>query len=322
MMKNRIENIESCFLGLAIGDALGVPVEFRDRNVLKANPIKTMTGFGCWNQPPGTWSDDSSMTFCLAESFLQGYNITAMGKLFVKWAYEGYWGAHGKVFDIGGTTRAALRRIAEGEDPLYSGDFEEDSNGNGSLMRIVPASLYFCRTDSEILMECMRETSGITHRHFRSVFSCFIFSKLVANLFKGFEKKDAYHAAMEEVKTYVATQNFNPKEVELFHRTINGKLLETPEDEIYSSGYVLHTLEASIWCFLHTETYKDAVLSAVNLGGDTDTTGCVTGALAGLYYGKEAIPKDWIETLVRRQEIVLLATNFQKCMENVILAKS
>lgn len=172
------------------------------------------------------------------------------------------------------------------------------------------------------LMERMRETSGITHRHFRSVFSCFIFSKVVAKLFDGLEKKDAYHSAMEEVKSYINTQTFNPKEIELFKRTISGRLLDAAKDDIYSSGYVLHTLEASIWSFLHTETYKDAVLRAVNLGGDTDTTSCVTGALAGLYYGKETIPTDWIETLVRRHDIVLLATNFQKCIENVILAKS
>jgi ADP-ribosyl-[dinitrogen reductase] hydrolase len=317
-MKNRIENIESCFLGLAIGDALGVPVEFRSRKTLNAQPITAMTGYGAWNQPPGTWSDDSSLAFCLAESLAKGYDINDIGKLFVMWMKEGYWGAHGKVFDIGGTTRFALQRIFDGENPLYSGDFDEDSNGNGSLMRVIPASLYFHNTNSETLIERMREISGVTHRHFRSVLSCFIFSKLTALLFQGFEKMDAYNKAINEAENFIATQDFNPTEVNLFKRILSGSIVNEPEERIYSSGYVLHTLEASIWCFLNTDTYREGVLKAVNLGEDTDTTGCVTGALAGLYYGINEIPEEWKSVIARKDDIIALSKNFQ----NRILAKS
>ncbi|NBP70650.1 MAG: ADP-ribosylglycohydrolase family protein [Cytophagia bacterium] len=321
-MKKRIANIESCFLGLAIGDALGVPVEFRNRNILRNNPITTMTGYGCWDQPAGTWSDDSSLAFCTAESLVEGYDLHDMGKRFVRWRLEGYWGAHGKVFDIGGTTRVALDRIVNGEDPLYSGEFEEESNGNGSLMRIIPASLYFHNSSNQYLMERMREISGVTHRHFRSVFSCFIFSKFVAHLFLGLDKIDAFLNAIDEIKGYIATENFNAKELDLFNRVLSGQLPDLPEEKIYSSGYVLHTLEASIWCFLNSGSFKEAVLKAVNLGGDTDTTACVTGALAGLYYGKGAIPSEWIDVLARKEDIILLAGNFQKSLDKVILAES
>jgi ADP-ribosyl-[dinitrogen reductase] hydrolase len=317
-MKSRIENIESCFLGLAIGDALGVPVEFTSRGYLKNNPVISMRGSGTWNQPAGTWSDDSSLAFCLAESLTKGYDINDIGKLFVKWMKEGYWGAHGKVFDIGGTTRFALQRIFDGEDPLYSGDFDEDSNGNGSLMRVIPSSLYFHNTNSENLIERMREISGITHRHFRSVLSCFIFSKLAALLFQGFEKMDAYSKTIDEVESFIATQDFNPTEVNLFKRILSGSIVKEPEERIYSSGYVLHTLEASIWCFLNTNTYREAVLKAVNLGEDTDTTGCVTGALAGLYYGINEIPEEWKSVIASKDDIIALSKNFQ----NRILAKS
>jgi ADP-ribosylglycohydrolase len=321
-MKKRIANIESCFLGLAIGDALGVPVEFRNRNILRNNPITTMTGYGCWEQPAGTWSDDSSLAFCTAESLVEGYDLHDMGKRFVRWRLEGYWGAHGKVFDIGGTTRVALDRIVNGENPFYSGEFEEESNGNGSLMRIIPASLYFHNSSNQYLMERMREISGVTHRHFRSVFSCFIFSKFAEQLFLGLDKRDAFLNAIDEIKGYIATENFNAKELDLFNRVLSGQLPDLPEEKIYSSGYVLHTLEASIWCFLNSGSFKEAVLKAVNLGGDTDTTACVTGALAGLYYGKEAIPSEWVDVLARKEDIILLAGNFQKSLDKVILAES
>ena len=131
-------NIKSCFLGLAIGDALGVPVEFRDRAFFKDHPVKEMLGYGSWNQPLGTWSDDSSLTFCLAQSLAEGYNLHDIGKKFVAWYKEGYWGAHHKLFDIGGTTRTSIERISVGENPLFSGELEENSNGNGSPMRIAP----------------------------------------------------------------------------------------------------------------------------------------------------------------------------------------
>lgn len=318
----RLKNIESCFLGLAIGDSLGVPVEFSSRASLKSDPVTTMVGFGCWNQPRGTWSDDSSLTFCLAEQLINGYDLKQIGNSFVKWMNDGYWGAHHQVFDIGGTTRIALQRLANGEDPLYSGELDADSNGNGSLMRIVPASIYFSREKDEVLIERMREISGVTHRHFRSVFSCFIFSKFISSLLQGKEKREAYLYLMKEITNYIQSNNFNPDEIHLFNRLLTGSLMDEPEDRIQSSGYVLHTLEASVWCFLTTENYKDAVLKAVNLGGDTDTTGCVTGAIAGLYYGKESIPQDWQEAIARKEDIIQLSKNFQKCMDTLILAKS
>src|SRR5690242_2087563 len=127
-MKSRIENIESCFIGLAVGDALGVPVEFRSRSTLERDPVQSMRAFGAWHQPAGTWSDDSSLTFCLAESLLKGYDLNDIGQTFVKWKADGYWGAHHKVFDIGGTTRLALGRVQKGEDPRFSGEMDEDSN--------------------------------------------------------------------------------------------------------------------------------------------------------------------------------------------------
>lgn len=308
-------------MGLAIGDALGVPVEFQTRTSLKANPITTMCGYGTWNQPTGTWSDDSSLTFCLAESLTKGYDVNDIGKSFVRWMTEGYWGAHHSVFDIGGTTRFSLQRIIDGGSPLYSGSFEEESNGNGSLMRIIPASIFFSKRDDRFLMERMREVSGITHMHFRSVFSCFIYSKLVSAILIGLEKMEAYHLAIKQIADFIRSENFNSSEVNLFNRILDGNLMELRESNVHSDGYVINTLEAGIWCFLTEDSYKDAVLKAVNLGGDTDTTGCVAGALAGLYYGVNEIPEAWKPVIARKEDIITLAKNFQNCMDTMILAQ-
>jgi ADP-ribosylglycohydrolase len=321
-MKSRIENIESCFLGLAIGDALGVPVEFGDRAYLGTNPVQSMREYGRWHQPAGTWSDDSSLTFCLAESLLKGYDLNDIGQSFVKWMNTGYWGAHHRVFDIGGTTRVALTRLQKGGDPMSSGEFDVDSNGNGSIMRIAPAALMFHELTNEQLLERVREVSGITHRHFRSVFSCFVYSKIVAKLLIGYSKSNAYQSAVNELNEFIKHNSFHFSEVDLFARVLNGELQNLKEDQIRSSGYVLHTLEASLWCFLTTTSYTEAVLKAVNLGEDTDTTGCVTGALAGLYYGTSEIPVDWIKVLARKDDITNLGRSFKECLQSRILAKS
>jgi ADP-ribosyl-[dinitrogen reductase] hydrolase len=282
---NLDDRIEGCFIGLAVGDALGVPVEFSDRESLKQNPVTDMRGFGTWNQPPGTWSDDSSLAFCTAESLTKGYDLNDIGQSFVKWMNEGYWGAHHKVFDIGNATRQAISKLSSGVDSLHSGNTSNDSNGNGSLMRIAPASIYFHQLNDVELRKKMQEISGITHAHSISVSMCYEFSKMVQLIIAGKEK-------------LVACEKF-------------GRMYQNmPEENIHSSGYVVHTLEASVWSFINSSSYSEAVLKAVNLGEDTDTTACVTGAVAGLYYGVESIPETWRNAIARRDDIILLAKTF------------
>jgi ADP-ribosyl-[dinitrogen reductase] hydrolase len=302
--------IRSCFLGLATGDALGVPVEFRTRSFLKEFPIKEMLGYGVWNQPPGTWSDDSSLTFCLAESLVDGYNIDDIGKKFVAWFERGYWGAHNKLFDIGGTTRVALNRIKMGLDPRASGERGEDSNGNGSLMRIAPAAIYFRNLTDEELFAHIGEISSITHAHFRSVMACTIYSIFIRELLSGHSKMESMTNTISAIEQLNQKHQFDADEMRVFTWILNKPLHLSSEEAIQGSGYVIHTLEASLWCFLTTDSFSEAVLKAVNLGQDTDTTGCVTGALAGLFYGESSIPSEWRSKLAREKDIVQLAENF------------
>jgi ADP-ribosyl-[dinitrogen reductase] hydrolase len=310
MNANTTDKVKACFLGLAVGDALGVPVEFSERPDLMSNPVRHMQGYGTWDQPPGTWSDDSSLSFCLAESLTTGYDPVDIGTKFVRWYTDGYWGAHHKFFDIGLTTRVALTRIMSGKDPVRAGETREQSNGNGSLMRIAPAALYFAHETDDLLYERLKEISSITHGHFRSVLSCFIFSKILIALFQGQDKNNAYQNMVSAVNDFAARHQFDGEDLKPFQWILSGKIDTMTTDQVSSTGYVLHTLEASLWCLLTTSTYSQAVLKAVNLGGDTDTTACVTGALAGVYYGRGEIPQTWIETLARKDDVIDLAERF------------
>jgi len=284
-----------------------VPVEFKSRDELRPHPVEEMTGHGTYDMPPGTWSDDSSLTFCLADALTGGYDLKAIGKNFVKWYYHNYWTARGKVFDIGGTTRQAIERLARGEDPERSGSTDEGSNGNGSLMRISP--LVFWLKDKEIdeRYRITRQVSGITHGHIRSVIACFYYLEFLRKLLYINDREKIYKSLREEIPEFLQFIQLDPEEIRKFDRLLKVDISRLPEEEIRSDGYVVHTLEASIWSFMTTDNFKDAVLRAVNLGGDSDTTGAVTGGLAGLCYSYKNIPMKWIEVLARREDIEELA---------------
>ncbi|GAB3510719.1 ADP-ribosylglycohydrolase family protein [Spirosoma knui] len=311
-----VSKIKGAFLGTAIGDALGVPVEFKSRDYLRSSPITDYIGYGTWNQPPGTFSDDSSLVFCTAESLCNGFDLSDIATRFIRWAHHGYWGAHDTVFDIGNATSEAIDRLHSGTSPKLSGGMAEFSNGNGSLMRILPIVFHLRNVESvNERFEVVKLVSGITHQHVRSVISCFIYVELCSALFTDVDKLTAYENAQQTINQFIATHKFSPEEIALFDRLLKNNISLLSENEIRSSGYVIDTLESSIWCFLTTSTYSSAVLKAVNLGGDTDTTGAVTGGLAGLYYSDESIPAHWIQGLAKHQEISELAERFaQSCV--------
>ena len=300
-------------LGLCIGDALGVPVEFISRYEMKINPVTDMIGYGAHNQPPGTWSDDSSLTLCLAESLCDGFDIQDIADRFLKWFYEGYWTPYGEVFDIGNTTYIAISRLKNGVNPLEAGPKDEFSNGNGSLMRILPLAFYLEKKDVKHQFEITHQVSCLTHGHIRSQMACGIYVQFAINLLKGMKKKEAYEKMKDIVLKYY-TQEPYILELKNFNRLINSDISEFSENDIKSSGYVIDTLEASLWCFLNGNSYKDTVLTAVNLGGDTDTVGAVTGGLAGIYYGYESIPKNWINILARHEDIIELGERLYRAI--------
>ncbi len=301
------DKIKSVLFGVAVGDALGVPVEFDSRKIINENPVKDMIGYGTYNLPPGTFSDDSSLTFCLAEALTQDFNLNVIGQNFVKWCYQNYWTPRGNVFDIGITTRQAIERLTKGERADLAGGFDVSSNGNGSLMRILPLLFYIFNKPIHERYEITKQVSSITHGHIRSVIACFYYLEFARQIFYGIDKYDIYKNLQMEISGHLNSLSINPSEISVFDRLLLANINELSQEQIYSSGYVLHTLEASIWCLLTTDNYKDAVLKAVNLGEDTDTTGAVTGGLAGLLYEFNTIPEKWVEKIARKKDIENLA---------------
>jgi len=301
-MKTR-NYIKDVLYGVCVGDALGVPVEFESRDFLKKNPVVKMQSGGVHDQGTGVWSDDSSLTFCLAESIIEGYDIHNLANKFIKWKNEGYWTATGEVFDIGNTTRQSIINLSKGVHPTLAGGLDEIDNGNGSLMRILPLVILLKDLPIEKRFELVKVVSSITHAHNRSVMACFYYLEFALQVMEGKDKFEIYENLKISVSDFLNSNEIYSNELIHFDRLLNGNINELEEDAIQSGGYVIQTLEASIWCLLTSNNYEEAVLKAVNLGGDTDTTAAVTGGLAGLLYGFESISKTWISSIRKRNDI-------------------
>ncbi|OHD13311.1 MAG: hypothetical protein A2086_02790 [Spirochaetes bacterium GWD1_27_9] len=301
-------SVLSGLFGLCIGDALGVPVEFKSRDLIKKSPVTDMLGFGTHNQPVGTWSDDSSLSFCLADSLCNGYNLVDIADKFSKWFFQNYWTPHNKVFDIGITTRNAIYKIREGIPPLQCGEKSERSNGNGSLMRILPLVYHLYNKEEKEIFQKVSEVSSITHSHPRSIIACFIYIQIALQILKFKDKKPKTKLCEDGILNsinFIIKNNYFVDELQHFKR-ISNNIKKLNENEILSGGYVIHTLEASLWCFINYNCYEEIVLKAVNLGDDTDTTATVAGGIAGLYYGINDIPKKWIDNIAKKDEIIKL----------------
>jgi ADP-ribosylglycohydrolase len=329
-------------LGLAVADAVGVPVEFQSRESLRRNPVTDMRGHGTYNQPIGTWSDDTSLTLCLLDSLAKnGFNIrwdidsnfpqpdyADIMQRFISWVDKGEYTAHGNVFDVGISTQKSLQRFKKGTDPLQCGGTSERDNGNGSLMRILPISFYIyalimrrCNyisgAKSDRLASCfIHNVSSLTHAHKRSQIACGIYC-LIAHFIlldsSNAERslKQAIKDGLKEAKhLWYEEDNEYAKELKHYKRLFKKDFVKLQDDEIDSTGYVVDTLEAAIWCLLNTGNYKDCVLKAVNLGEDTDTVAAVAGGLAGMFYGIDAIPNEWLAQLARRDYIERLCEKF------------
>lgn len=273
-------------MGLVVGDALGVPVEFNKRDTFK---IGIMVGYGTYNQKPGTWSDDSSMTLATLESLVRNNGMIDTEDImqnFYRWLFKCEFTPYNDVFDVGGTTRIAINRYARGYSLDKCGGDGIMDNGNGSLMRILPLAFVLHSKDD------IYAVSALTHKHSISKFACELYISIADNLIKGLDKQVAVDMA-------VAGIGGVPTEFERFENHIE----RLNRNEIKSTGYVVDTLEAAVWCLLTTDSYKDCVLTAVNLGGDTDTIAAVAGGLAGIYYGmnrQKGIPRRWINEIPRR----------------------
>lgn len=237
--------VKNGMLGLVVGDALGVPVEFQPREKLERDPVTGMRSNGTHCQPAGTWSDDSSMALCLMESLTKGLDYPDMMARFLRWADEGYMTAWGNVFDMGIATRQALTRFAGGTPPLECGGAGTYDNGNGSLMRILPMALYLHRAMGPDFprmpkaYQVIHNASALTHAHPISLMACGLYCVAVNELLRG---KTGVWDGIEAAKDYYRGQPEFASHLDTFQRIEPDVLPALPKSEVKSGGYVVHTL--------------------------------------------------------------------------------
>lgn len=312
-------------MGVVVGDALGMPVQFVDRENLKLHPITTMTGYGTYRMPPGTWSDDSSMALATLASLKEKRYVDLddiMGR-FVDWLYNGAYTPYGKSFDMGQTCFRAISNYKRIKDCMKCGVTGEYANGNGALMRIMPVCIYsyeltkrglFSEKEAVLLIH---HVGALTHNHIRSCMACGIYYFLiVAILEENGDLNSRLQIGMKKAVRFYQKDLLNYAECSCYSRLFDlTEFASVEESQIKSSGYVVDTLEAAVWCLLSTDSFEKCLLKAVNLGDDADTVGAIAGGLAGLYYGLEAIPYDWIECIVKKEEIEEECKAMQRVIE-------
>lgn len=308
-------------MGLVVGDALGVPVQFMDREEIRNRPQGPVTGMeagGVYQMPEGTWSDDSSMALATLVSLLEKKEADPVDIMqrFVKWDQEGEYTPFGRAFDQGNTCSNAIHKFMKESNIETCGATGERDNGNGALMRILPVCLYYydrqkivCTSEDEA-MEGIHRISGLTHNHLRSKICCGIYYFCVKSIIDGIRKttvpalevllQEGMNKGLEYYRQDIRNLTEMAHLKKLYHLS---EFAGIPEDEIRTTGYVIDSFEAAIWCLITTDSYKECMLKAVNLGDDTDTVAAIAGGLAGLYYGYETIPQEWTVVIKRREWI-------------------
>ena len=297
-------------IGHAIGDAMGVPIEFEPREVLFKKPVTKMLGYGSHDVPEGTWSDDTSMLIATIDSIINKscFDFKDIMLNFYYWLKENKFTAVGEVFDAGHTCVQSIINFSKGYELSECGQNDLYSNGNGSLMRILPVALYSYKKNLEEkeVIEITNKLSSLTHAHEISRLGCYLFVRYVMFLLSGMSKNQAYFELQK-----IDLNSFSKESQEVYKRILKDDISKLSVDKIKSSGYVVDTLEASLWVILKSSNFRESIIGAINLGGDTDTVGAITGSMAGIIYGYDDIPEVWLKVLKSKDYLVNLAENFE-----------
>jgi ADP-ribosylglycohydrolase len=306
-------------MGLIVGDALGVPVQFMTMEAIRNRERGLVTGMesgGVYDMPEGTWSDDSSMAIATMASLLEKREVDLQDIMmrFVAWKTKGEYTPFGEAFDEGNTCSSAIYSFIQNNDVNSCGKTGEYANGNGALMRILPACLYYyerqkkiCTSEDEAIYG-IHAIGSLTHNHLRSNMCCGLYYFMAKHVIDGADDnvplKQLLQAGLDEGRKFYGKDIRNLKEMSYLGRLFDLNEFEAiPEAEIASSGYVVDSIEAAVWCLITTDTFKDCLLKAVNLADDTDTVAAIAGGIAGLYYGYEQVPKEWLSVIKRREWI-------------------
>ena len=305
--------VKDSLYGFIVGDTMGVPVEFEDREKLINKPVTSMLGYGSHDVEAGVYSDDTSMTLATMDSIIKQngiINYNDIADKFCNWVNNNEYTATNKVFDIGRTTKYALIKYFNNKiDATMCGGTNINENGNGSLMRMLPIALYCfyknIKDDNEIFT-LVKNLSSITHAHDISILGCYIYVRYVISLLETKNKISSYHFIKKlDYSMFI-------EEVKLeYSRILFSDISTLNINDINSSGYVVDTLEAVFWIILNCSSYNESIIGAINLGGDTDTIGAITGSIAGILYGYDNISKRWISKLKNKDYIDEIIIKFE-----------
>jgi len=297
--------------GIAVGEAIGLPFESSQRSEYLNESVTAYAA--TIGVPSGIWSHSSALTFCMAESVIDGYDLERTATNFIMWKNESSKQTKGYLFDPNNPTVKAIDKL----EKLLHYSLENKSscsynsffdNSNGSLMRILPL-LYLIRNKPiRVQFDITWDYSALTHGHIRAAMCCMIYLKMAEYLLNGHEKSEAYQQTRQDISGLWDKINYETLEAHYLKKVILSDIQHCSIDAIRSGEYVVEALEASLWCLLKTDSYKDAVLQSIYLGGKTGTIGAITGGLAGLYYGYASIPDQWTQRLSKRNYIIDLAT--------------
>jgi ADP-ribosylglycohydrolase len=285
-------------LGLAIGDALGAAIEFSPPGTFPE--VTGYRGGGPHGLEPGEWTDDTSMALALADSIAEvGWDLNDQAERYLAWWRGGAYSVNGRVFDVGQTTVAALLRFAQTGDARIVGDPGEYASGNGSLMRLAPVPLAYARLFPGRLGDLVEravESSLPTHASPQCQSACAYLAVLLAGLVHGLPREEVLRPDWEPLARARDLFPFHPA----IEEVAQGSFRQKQPPDIQGSGYVVRSLEAALWAFHDAPDFRQAVLRAVNLGDDADTTGAVCGQLAGACWGEQGIPQGWLDGLAGR----------------------
>ena len=298
-------------IGHAVGDAMGFPTEFSKREELLQSPVIEMIDSPDVGQPAGSWSDDTAMEIATIDSFIQKkyFDYKDIMDKWVKWISKSEYTPTGVAFDIGRTCLKAIKKYCNGTAPLQCGSTSINENGNGSLMRILPVALYAYskKLDDTSIHKLTNEVSSLTHAHEVSRLGCYIYVQFIINLLKGKTKEEAYKHIQD-----LDYRSFTIDSINQYTRILNEQIEVQILENIKSTGYIVDTLESAMWIFMNAQHYKEAIIASTNIGGDTDTIGSIVGSMAGIYYGFESIPFNWLVKLQRKDYLIDFVDRFEK----------
>jgi len=326
--RSLLDIIQSSLVGLAVGDALGVPVEFMSRKDVRKVNLTEMIGKDTpitfesrWGNliPAGAWSDDTSMTIASMESMInQGGDIDYDDVMthFLNWWKNGAYCSLNFPFGLGSTVSRAMDNYRLEYPVTECGPKGMWDNGNGALMRILPFSLYciFRGRDTEKTVSIINTATAITHGHPISQMGSLIFTLFLEELMR----TESISSAWERTRRFNYSSYYDSVALDAYKMLLSDEFMTAGENAIGETGYVVDSLMAAVYSILEGNTFEDTILTAINLGYDTDTNAAITGALAGVFYGMEDIPERWLNALRRRDYLKDVAERFIGALEKTV----